>query len=121
MARRYRRDLEDGVPRIPRGKGWTFSMAEIVRIATVATALVAVVVLQQPCADSMSQFVTSFDQPDARVRVIKDAGAPIGTLLRSDMTPEEIRAAIEKERAAAVERSRHDVDAGPGQLHLGPP
>ena len=91
-----RRDPD--VPKLPRGRGMTFSFGQIVRIVAVATALIALVVLQKPCAKNVSKFVTSFGEPDAAVRIPDasiDAG---GTILRGDMTPAELEAAINRER-----------------------
>lgn len=81
----------------------TFSFGQIVRIVAVATALIALIVLQRPCARNVSKFVTSFGEPDAAVRLI-DAG-PTGTidaggvLLRGDMTPKELEEAINREKS----------------------
>ena len=105
-----RPQADDDVPRLPRGKGWGLSFPQLLRIGMVAVALVAVVVLTRPCADATSKFVTGFDDTDAAVIRLIDAGAPpppSGTLLRADMTPEQLEAAIAKERAAAA------TDAGP--------
>ncbi len=86
------------VPKLPRGKGMSFSLGQIVRIVAVATALIALIVLQRPCATSVSKFVTSFGEPDAAVRPDArpiDAG---GVMLRGDMTPAELEEAINRER-----------------------
>lgn len=103
MSRRRR--FDDDVPRLPRGRGMKFTTAQLVQIVMVAVALVAVIVLQKPCARSVSRFVTSFDQPDGGVPR-RDAasavpGTPDGVVLRGDMTPAEIEAAIAKARAQA--------------------
>ncbi len=105
-----RRDPDDDVPRLPRGRGLRFSTNEIVRIMVVATALVALIVLQKPCANSMSKFVTSFGEVDAGlIDAAPVAPAiPEGVRLRTDMTPAELQAAIEAARAADTVR----VDAG---------
>jgi hypothetical protein len=75
-----------------------FSFGQIVRIVGVATALIALIVLQKPCAKSVSKFVTSFGNEDAaviRLDASVDAG---GVMLRGDMTPAELEEAINKER-----------------------
>lgn len=106
MARRRSSD-DDDVPRLPRGRGMALSFGQIVRIVMVATALIALIVLQKPCARSVSKLVTSFDNSDAGVRLIDGPGAappPVrleGELLHGNMTPEEMQAAIERERARA--------------------
>ena len=77
----------------------------------VATALVALLVLQKPCARATSRFVTSFEFHDAGV-VPADAAsavAPDGVLLRGTMTRAEIEAAVAAERARAAAAT---VDAG---------
>lgn len=78
-----------------------FSFGQIVRIVGVATALLALIVLQKPCSKSVSKFVTSFGEPDAALRPL-DAGVDAGgVLLRGDMTPEEREALIKRELGAA--------------------
>jgi hypothetical protein len=110
MSRRRR--LDDDVPRLPRGRGLRLTTAQVVQIAMVAVALVAVIALQKPCARSVSRFVTSFEPSDAGLARHVDAGAPAtpdGVILRGDMTPAELEAAIAKARA----------EAGPGPVDAG--
>ncbi|MEZ4402715.1 MAG: hypothetical protein R3B06_22025 [Kofleriaceae bacterium] len=105
-----RRTEDDEVPRLPRGRGLRFSFGELVRILMVATALIALLVLQKPCARSVSQFVTGFGSVDAGPPI--DAGPatpPPGVRLRADMTPAELEAAIAAARAGA---SAGGADAG---------
>jgi hypothetical protein len=92
------------------------SFGQIIRILMVAVALVALIVLQKPCAKSVSKLVTSFDHPDAGLRPIVDAPpAPVlqGEMLHGDMTPEQIQAAVERERARAAAAAGSAADAGP--------
>lgn len=103
-----RRRLDDDVPRLPRGRGLALSFSQIVRIVTVAVALVALIVLQRPCAKSVSKFVTDFGPADARIAEpgARDAGAaapavPQGVRIRADMTPAEIEAAVAQAKAMA--------------------
>jgi hypothetical protein len=93
-----------------------FSFGQIVRIVGVATALLALIVLQRPCSKSVSKFVTSFGEPDAAVRLL-DAGVDAGgVMLRGDMTPAEREALIKREIEAAQDR-----DAGtPGDAGTAP-
>jgi hypothetical protein len=99
-----RRRLDDDVPRLPRGRGMKLSTAQLVQIVMVAAALVAVIVLARPCSESVSRLVTSFDQSDAGTRAVAvdAAAAPAasaGVILRGDMTPAQLEAAIAKARA----------------------
>jgi hypothetical protein len=48
------------VPRLPRGRGLRLSRPQLVRIAGTVALLVFLVVMQRPCADSVSRFVTGF-------------------------------------------------------------
>ncbi len=106
MTRPGRRD--DDVPRLPRGKGLRLSTSQIIRIVMVAVALIALITLQKPCASSVGKFVTSFGNPDAAIRIL-DAGPDAGgEILRGDMTPAELAAAIERAR----ERAGLTADAG---------
>ncbi len=118
-----RRSDDDDAPRLPRGGTFKLSVPELVRIAMVATALVALLVLQRPCADSLSKFVLSFDGTDAGVGdgAAGDPGAaavPVGVHLRTDMSPAELEAAIAAARGtvardAGVDGSDRDArDAG---------
>lgn len=105
---------DDDVPKLPRGRGLSFSFAEILRILVVATALIALLVLQKPCAKSVSQFVTGFGPKDAGVGAAPTVDAnviPPGVLLRADMTPEEQAAAIAAARGAVVDAGV-PLDAG---------
>jgi len=128
MTRRRHHLPDDDVPRLPRGRGLALSSAGIIRIVMVAVTLIAVLVLTKPCADATSKFVTGFDDTDAGVKPV-DAGAaatpppPRGTLLRADMTPEELKAAIEQEQAGAATGSGSAAgsDAGAGTGSVAPP
>ena len=92
MARRSDDDI-----RIPRGRGLRLTMPQIFRIAMVAAMLVAVIVLQRPCADAVGRFVAGFDPPPPPAA--RDAGpdVPPGYVrLRTDMTEAELRSAVEQ-------------------------
>jgi hypothetical protein len=97
---------------LPRGKGLTLSMGQIVRIVMVAVALVALIALQRPCADNVSKFVTSFGEPDAAVAPLDGATAelPQGEMLRGNMTEAELAAAIARARQNAAPDG--GIDAG---------
>jgi hypothetical protein len=51
---------DEVVPKLPRGRGMKFSMAEIFRIVMTAGLLVALIVLIKPCSKSVSTFVMGF-------------------------------------------------------------
>jgi hypothetical protein len=116
---RYHRRMEhpDGpVPRLPRARGFKVPLPDLVRIATLATLLVAVVVMGPTCADTVSKLVMNVGEPvqDAGPTIERsdrlpgpaspDGGAwlpPNYELIRGDMTEEQIRAAIERARRSA--------------------
>jgi hypothetical protein len=89
-----------------------FSFGQIVRIVGVATALIALIVLQKPCSRSVSKFVTSFGEPDAAVRPLDAASDAGGVLLRGDMTAEEREALIKRELEAARDAGVVGGDGG---------
>lgn len=112
------------MPRLPRGRGFKISTAQLIQIVMVAVALVAVIVLAKPCARSVSNFVNRFDV-DAGARFVPtppDGGTaaappppvlPDGVMINSRMTPEEIEAAIKKElEAARAKDAAAAIDAG---------
>src|SRR5687768_14269931 len=90
-----------------------FTLGQIVRIVMVATALIALVVLQKPCSKSVSNFVVGFGQPDAALIRLIDGGVDAGgVLLRGDMTPAELEAAINRERGTVGDAGAGAGDAG---------
>lgn len=114
MTRAPRPPADDDVPRLPRGKGFALSTPQLIRIVMVATALVALIVLQRPCARSVSKFVTGFGQVDAGAADARPAPpvAPAGELLRADMTEAEMAVVIARARAAAAAEAAALADAG---------
>jgi hypothetical protein len=107
---------DEPVPRLPRSRGFKLSTPQLVRIALTAALLVLIIAVQRPCADSMSRFVTSFgDEGSAAGRMPRpgEVEPPSGRgsagdyeSLRPDMTPAELKAAIERSKAKAAERER---------------
>ncbi|MBE7453745.1 MAG: hypothetical protein HS111_34235 [Kofleriaceae bacterium] len=116
MTRAPRPPADDDVPRLPRGKGFALSTPQLIRIVMVATALVALIVLQRPCARSVSKFVTGFGQVDAGAGGADARPAPpvvpAGELLRADMTEAEMAVVIARARAAAAAEAAALADAG---------
>lgn len=113
---------DEPVPRIPRTRGFKLSTPAMLRIALTAALLALLIVVQRPCADSMSKFVTSFgDEGSAATKMPKpgEVEAPSGRgsagdyeALRPDMTEAELKAAIERSKARAAERARAAGSAG---------
>jgi hypothetical protein len=102
---------DDDVPKLPRSRGLKLSRKELVRVAMTALLLVLVIVVARPCAEAMSNFVTSFggsDTPSSampRPGTVDKPHAPGSAgdyeQLRPDMTEAEIKAAIERAKARA--------------------
>lgn len=118
------------VPRLPRGRGLRLSRPLLVRIAGTVALLVFLIVMQRPCADSISRFVTGFgssgDHGSAAAVMPRpgtidlpgsaagpgsaaSAGAATDALdleryehLRPGMTDDEIKAVIERARVKAA-------------------
>jgi hypothetical protein len=118
---------DEPVPRIPRaaGRGFRPSMSQLLKIGITAGVLVMVIVVQRPCADSVSGFVTSFDNTGSQGSQGSQGSADVsipkpGTIdptppppasstevITTDMTEEQTRAAIERVRARAeAERAK---------------
>ena len=111
---------ETRVPRLPRGGGWKLSQAALFRILTTAALLVAVIYLRRPCADSVGTFLKNFDAViDAGVAAPTPAPVPPGIYvpLHSGMSEDEVKATIDKARAAAlvIDAGVPLPDAGPTQ------
>ena len=101
----------DDVPRLPRGKGIRLSFPQLMRIAMVATVLVAVIVMQKPCADAVSKFVVGIDEqratqtqtPETPAAVPQAPNGPdpyAGQYLeiKPGMTEAELKALVDKAR-----------------------
>lgn len=56
----------DHVPRLPRGRGLRLSGPQLVRIAGTVCLLVFLVLMQRPCANAVSTFVTGFGDAGGR-------------------------------------------------------
>lgn len=127
MSRRRRQQLDDDVPRLPRGRGVTLDRVQVLRIVVTAVLLVLVLVLTKPCANATGKFVQSFQPPDA--------GPAAGPITKPDqidvpgssgvyvdlkgLTPEQQQAAIEKARKEAAEKLHPDPRAGSGSAGSG--
>jgi hypothetical protein len=109
----------DVVPRLPRGRGIRLSRPQLVRIAGTVLLLVFVVLMQRPCADSVSTFVTGFGGSGSAAIALPRPGTvdiPVGSgstgsddqdlsqyeHLRPGMTEAEIKAVVERARVRAA-------------------
>lgn len=108
------------VPRLPRGRGLRLSRPQLARIAMTLALLVLLVMMQQPCADAVSSFVTGFgdqgsaaavmprpdnvDLPQGSAAGSGSAARDLGHYerLRPGMSDDEIKGAIERARARAA-------------------
>jgi hypothetical protein len=97
--------VDEPVPKLPRGRGLKFSKPEMFRIGLTLVMLIFVVMLTQPCASAMSNFVMDMDGSASKP---SDKMPKPGTVeqpepqqfeqLRPGMTEAEIKAAIERSR-----------------------
>jgi hypothetical protein len=110
---------EDDIPRLPRGRGVRLSRPDLIKIAMTAAMLVALIVLQKPCADSVAKLVTSFDNGSAAMPKPTNLDMPGSGAegsgyvhLTPDMTPEQVQQAIERARqSSSSEADRDDEHA----------
>jgi hypothetical protein len=97
---------DEPVPKLPRGRGMKFSGPQLFRIGLTLVTLIGVLLLTKPCANAVSGFVTSFDGSGSA----KEQSMPKpGNVdmprdeeyeqLTPGMTPEEIKAAMERSKA----------------------
>ena len=106
-------DVGGDVPRLPRGKGLSLTGPAMFKVLVTAALLVMVIVLQKPCANAAGKMFSNFDPPDAapdekaiptpdQLDVPGSSGVyiPIG-----EMTPDEVKAAVEKGRKEAAEKA----------------
>jgi len=128
VRRRVRRALaEDGddvVPKLPRGRGFKIGSGQMLKIILTASLLVILIVMQRPCADSVSGFVTSFDDKGSAAKQLPRPGKLEGSgsdqyeLIHPGMTEDEQKAAIEREMARA-RSATPATDAGVGSSGSG--
>lgn len=110
-------DDDEPVPRLPRGRGIKLSFAEILRIAMIATMLVALLVLRKPCAESTGRFIESFEPPVDAGLVAPRRALPPGEYIQlsGDMSEDELREKLElvEGRDAGAGAAVDDPEAAP--------
>lgn len=99
-------ELDEPVPKLPRGRGLKLSGPEVFRIVITAVMLVAVIVLARPCGDATSKFISHFgsgsNAGSARPGTVGKPAEPIQyEQLRPGMTDDEIKAAIQRAKRRA--------------------
>jgi hypothetical protein len=106
------RDEVEAVPKLPRGRGLRLSTAQMIRIGLTALMLVFLIVMQKPCADAVSGFVTSFDGSGSATKAMPKPGnvdlprpdngsASDYERLTPNMSEAEMKAAVERAKAKA--------------------
>lgn len=117
---------DDEVPKLPRGKGMKFSSAQLMRIGLTAALLIMVIMMQKPCADAVSGFVTSFDgsnKGSATTAMPKPGNVDLPRAdngsasdyehLTPNMTEAEMKAAVERAKAKAAAQGSGSAAAPP--------
>ena len=115
-------DGEEPVPKLPRGRGLKFSGPELLRIVMTLVALVGVIVLARPCANSVSNFVMGYSGSDSASKMPKPGVEPPAPApsdldtyehLRPGMTDEEVKAAVERAKAKNAGSAQNAGSATP--------
>jgi hypothetical protein len=107
---------DEPVPKLPRGRGLRLSRIELMRIAMTLAVLIALVVLMKPCSQAVSGFVMGFDGSGSSAAKAMPKPGTVDVpptpgsddsldqyeRLRPGMTDAELKAAIERAKAAAA-------------------
>lgn len=100
-----RADLE-AIPKIPYARGLRLSGRETIRIAMLVSTLVLVLVMQKPCSQGISAFVTGFDTGSGAPAPTRSAPAvgSNGELvhLKPGMTDAQMKQQIDSARAGSA-------------------
>lgn len=114
-------DDDAPVPRLPRGRMIKLSVPMVVRILLTLTLLVMIVVIQKPCSEGVSRFVTGFGDGSGS-GAAAGSGAPVVETpelrpedyepITSDMSPEEVQAAMNRARAKADAKAKAGSGSG---------
>ena len=110
-------DEGDVAPKLPRGGGFRIGKGHLIKIALTASLLVMLIVVQRPCADAVSKFVTGFDDQGAAQANMPKPGTVDGSgaqyeVIRGDMTEAEMKAAVERAKARAGAGSQRSQGSG---------
>ncbi len=113
-------DADDIAPKLPRGGGFRLGKGHLIKIALTASLLVMLIVVQRPCADAVSGFVTGFDgqgSDKANAQMPKPgnvdgSGAPRYERLNSTLTEAEWKAMVERQKGGAGSPSPAPGSAG---------
>ncbi len=101
---------DEEVPKLPRGRGFKLSTPQLIRIGGTALLLVLLIVMQKPCAEAVSGFVTGFDGSGSAAKAMPKPGnvdVPVegnGSAgdyehLGANMSEAELKAAVERSKA----------------------
>ena len=90
---------------------------QILRIVLTAGLLATLLVVRQPCSNSVSKFVTDFGSGSASAEMPRPGTVdkPVGSdfeVINGEMTPEQLKAAIDRAHARAGAVDAGAVDAG---------
>ncbi len=118
-------DEGDVAPKLPRGSGFKIGKGHLIKIALTASLLVMLIVVQRPCADAVSGFVTGFDgqgsdKDKAKALMPKpgnvdgSGGAPHYEMLKSTLTEAEWKAMVERQRGGSGAQGSAQDSSGSG-------
>lgn len=104
---------DDDVPKLPRSRGLKLSRPQLIRIVLTGLLLALVVVIQKPCADTVSTFVTSFGDEGSATTAMPKPGtvdqqqqpaSDVGSAsdyekIPDNMTEADYKAMVERQKA----------------------
>ena len=85
------------IPKIPYARGLKLSTREIMRIAMLIGTLVLLLVMQQPCAQAVSSFVSGFDVGSGSAATVVPKGA---VHIKGGMTDDQVKSTIDSARGS---------------------
>jgi len=113
-------DEGDLAPKLPRGGGFRIGKGHLIKIALTASLLVMLIVVQRPCADAVSGFVTGFDgqgsdKDKAGAKMPKPGNvepAPKYETLKNTLTEAEWKAMDERQKGGSGSAAQGSGSAG---------